>query len=184
MISPYLNIEKIRLRLLVLCSFRRVYFLGAILSSMMLMSGSIQAHRQKTVLTTIQCNQRSELLEIVHRTFAHDVEHTLGNYLQTQGGLDNLEAQAQISVELSNSFMLWDSTGEKIPLSLIGAELEAEYLYIYQEAPCAALGKITSVRHEMLRNYWPDMINFLNLYDASGTRSLIFTGDSGIQSLE
>jgi hypothetical protein len=184
LISRYLDIEKIRLRLLVLYSLRRLHFPGALLFSMLLVSASTQAHRQKTVLTTIQCNQRTELLEIVHRTFAHDVEHTLGSHLQSQGGLDNLEAQARISVELSNSFMLWDSTGEKIPLILIGAELDAEYLYIYQEAPCAALATITSVRHEMLRNYWPDMTNYLNLYDDSGTRSLIFTGDSGIQNLE
>ena len=157
-----------------------------ILCSLLLMPLGTQAHREKTVLTTITCNPRTELLEIVHRTFAHDVEHTLGNHLQAQGGLDNLEAQARISIELSNSFMLWDSKGKKIPLTLIGGELEAEYFFIYQEAPCSALAEISRVRHEMLRNYWPDMTNYLNVYFAfdadTGTRSLIFASDSGVQS--
>ncbi len=157
-----------------------------ILYSLLLIPLGTQAHREKTVLTTITCNERTELLEIVHRTFAHDVEHTLGNHLQAQGGLDNLEAQARISIELSNSFMLWDSKGKKIPLTLVGGELEAEYFFIYQEAPCSALTEITSVRHEMLRNYWPDMTNYLNVYFAPDagtlTRSLIFASDSGIQS--
>ncbi len=152
----------------------------------LLIPTSAQAHREKTVLTTITCNPRTELLEIVHRTFAHDVEHTLGNHLQAQGGLDNLEAQARISLELSNSFMLWDASGDKIPLTLLGGELEAEYFFIYQEAPCSTLTNIASVRHEMLRNYWPDMTNYLNVYFSSdagnNTRSLIFASDSGIQS--
>ncbi len=167
------------------CLLKRTFLAG--LCSLLLIPFYAQAHREKTVLTTITCNPRTELLEIVHRTFAHDVEHTLGNHLQAQGGLDNLEAQARISVELSNSFMLWDSKGKKIPLTLIGAELEAEYFFIYQEAPCSALSEITSVHHEMLRNYWPDMTNYLNFYFApdedTGTRSLIFASDSGIQTL-
>ena len=185
-----LSISKWKSRLLIstlalsVSLLKRTFLLG--LCSLLLLPIGAQAHREKTVLTTITCNSHTELLEIVHRTFAHDLEHTLGNHLQAQGGLDNLEAQARISVELSNSFMLWDSKGKKIPLTLVGGELEAEYFFIYQEAPCSALAEISSVRHEMLRNYWPDMTNYLNVYFASdtdaGTRSLIFASDSGIQS--
>ncbi len=190
LLSP-LNISNWKSRLLIytaslIASLLKRTFLVS-LCSLLLIPFNAQAHREKTVLTTITCNPRTELLEIVHRTFAHDVEHTLGNHLQAQGGLDNLEAQARISVELSNSFMLWDSKGKKSPLTLIGAELEAEYFFIYQEAPCSALSEITSVRHEMLRNYWPDMTNYLNVYFApdagTGTRSLTFASDSGIQTL-
>jgi hypothetical protein len=190
LLSP-LNISNWKSRLLIytaslIASLLKRTFLVS-LCSLLLIPFNAQAHREKTVLTTITCNPRTELLEIVHRTFAHDVEHTLGNHLQAQGGLDNLEAQARISVELSNSFMLWDSKGKKIPLTLIGAELVAEYFFIYQEAPCSTLSEITSVRHEMLRNYWPDMTNYLNVYFApdadTGTRSLIFASDSGIQTL-
>ena len=154
----------------------------AVICSVLLIPIGAQAHREKTVLTTITCNERTELLEIVHRTYAHDVEHTLGNQLQVQGGLDNVAAQARIGLELSNGFMLWDSKGEALPLTLVGAELEAEFFYIYQEAPCLPLSDVSKVRHEMLRNYWPDMTNYLNVYDEPGTRSLIFTNDSGIQS--
>ncbi len=191
LLSSLLNISNCKIELLISrfqpseTILKRTFLY--ILCSLLLLPLSSQAHREKTVLTTITCNPRSELLEIVHRTFAHDVEHTLGNHLQAQGGLDNLEAQARISIELSNSFMLWDSKGKKIPLTLIGGELEAEYFFIYQEAPCSALSEITSVRHEMLRNYWPDMTNYLNIYFASdtgaGTRSLIFSSDSGSQDL-
>ena len=179
---PTLNIENNRAPSLLFHPLIAALLAGVLIFTLLLVSGDTQAHREKTILTTIKCNQRTELLEIVHRTFAHDVEHTLGNHLQAQGGPDKLEAQARISVELSNSFTLWDSKGERIPLTLLGAELESEYLYIYQEAPCSALTEITRVRHEMMRNYWPDMTNYLNLYDSSGTRSLIFTDTSGILS--
>jgi len=147
------------------------------------LSSMAHAHRKKTVLTTMECNPRTGLLEIIHRTYAHDVEHTLGNTLQARGGLDNLEAQARISLEFSNSFTLWDHDGERIPLQLVGGELESEFFYIYQETACDRLEDIASIRHAMLRNYWPDMANTLNIYRPAGTLSLLFAGATDIQSL-
>jgi hypothetical protein len=35
----------------------------------------------------------------------------------------------------------------------------------------------------MLRNYWPDMANTLNIYRPAGTLSLLFAGATDIQSL-
>jgi len=144
----------------------------------------VQAHREQTILTTMECNERTGLAEIIHRTFAHDVEHTLGNRLQVLGGLDNLEARARVSLEFSNSFTLWNEQGEKIPLQLVGAELDGEFFYIYQEAGCDILLGPLNVRHEMMRNYWPDMTNQLNIYYPSGTRSLVFDNNSGMQQVQ
>jgi len=36
----------------------------------------------------------------------------------------------------------------------------------------------------MLRNYWPDMTNQLNVYTPSGTTTLVFTENTGVLSLD
>lgn len=161
-----------------------VSFLVGAVTCFLHVSPAVLAHREQTILTTMTCNERTQLTEIVHRTYAHDVEHTLGNRLQVAGGLDNLQVKARASLEFSNGFVLWDAQGEKIPLQLIGAELDGEFFYIYQETDCSIMDEPLSVRHEMLRNYWPDMINQLNVYYPAGTRSLVFDNSAGVQHIQ
>jgi hypothetical protein len=147
-----------------------------VVASAGLASRTVLAHREKTIFTTIQYNPRAGMLEVMHRTYAHDVEHTLGNSLQARGGLDTIEAQAWVALELADAFGLWDdSSGVSIPLALVGAELEGEFFWIYQEAPMEALPQALRIRHLMLRNHWPDMSNFVNVQYSSGVASALFT---------
>jgi hypothetical protein len=136
------------------------------------------AHREKTIFTTIQYNPRSGMIEVMHRTYAHDVEHTLGNTLQARGGLESIEAQAWVALELGPAFTMWDGTTDAlIPLELIGAEQEGEFFWIYQEAPAEKLPDALRIRHLMLRNQWPDMSNFVNVMFSSGVASALFAGN-------
>ncbi len=142
-----------------------------------LFSNSAFAHREKTIFTTIQFNPRTSMLEVMHRTFAHDVEHTLGSTLRARGGIDNIEAQAWLALELSDAFTLWEADTETpMALEVIGAELEGEFFWIYQEVPIAAMPDVLRVRHLMLRNHWPDMSNFVNVKYGSDVVSALFEG--------
>jgi hypothetical protein len=141
----------------------------------------LQAHIEQTLLTSIALNPRTQRVEIIHQIYAHDVEHAFGNMLQAQGGLDQIPAQAEIAVELSASFRLWNDAGEEILLSLVGAELEAEFFYIYQEAELSAIPESMRVEHDMLRAYWPDMSNYLNVDYDGQISSLIFTANDGVK---
>ena len=142
-------------------------------------AGPVEAHREKTILTTIELNPRSNMLEVIHQIYAHDVEHAFGNIVQSAGGLESIRARALVSLELSKSFRLWDADGEEIPLKLIGAELESEFFYFYQEAAVPAIPTPMRVEDGILRNYWEDMQNSLNV-DYDGTiSSLIFSGNDG-----
>ncbi len=140
-----------------------------------------QAHLEQTLLTTIAFNPRTQRLEVIHQIYAHDVEHAFGNLIQAQGGLDSLPAQALVSVELGSTFKLWQANGEKIPLALVGAELEAEFFYIYQEAETSGVPQSMKIEHGMLRNYWPDMRNYLNVDYGSFIKSLIFSNNDGVK---
>jgi len=142
-----------------------------------------RAHLEQTLLTTVAYNSRTHRLEVIHQIYAHDVEHAFGNLVQAEGGLDSLPAQAFVSVELAKSFKLWRRGGDEIPLALVGAELEAEFFYLYQEADIAEIPESMRVEHGMLRNYWPDMRNYLNVDYGSFIRSLIFSNNDGAKTI-
>lgn len=156
-----------------------------ILLAMLSFLGSMQAqaHIEQTLLTTISFNTRTQSVEVIHQVYAHDVEHAFGNVVQNQGGLDNVMAQALVGVELGNTFKLWKLNGEEIPLSLVGAELEAEFFYIYQEATLSGIPDSMRVEHGMLRNYWPDMRNYLNVDYGAFVKSLIFSNSDGVKTI-
>lgn len=155
-----------------------LFALLAILAAM-----QTQAHIEQTLLTTVTFNARTQRLEVIHQIYAHDVEHAFGNLVQAEGGLDSLPAQALVSVELGKTFKLWKANGEEIPLALVGAELEAEFFYIYQEAEIAGVPESMRVEHAMLRNYWPDMRNYLNVDYGSSIKSLIFSNNDGVKTI-
>mgnify|MGYP003624191514 CR=1 FL=1 len=143
----------------------------------------VQAHREQSILTSIAFNPRTHMLEVIHQLYAHDVEHAFGNAIQSEGGLDNIRAQALVSLELAKSFRLWNAQREEISLILVGAELEAEFFYIYQEAEITAIPDVMQIEHGMLRNYWADMQNYLNVNYEGSVSSLIFSGNDGIKSI-
>jgi len=142
-----------------------------------------QAHIEQTLLTTVSFNPRTQRVEIIHQVYAHDVEHAFGNSVQADGGLDQIPAQARVGVELSDTFKLWDIDGNEIALALVGAELEADFFYIYQEAELASIPEAMRVQHGMLRNYWPEMRNYLNVDYGNFIKSLIFTNNDGIKTI-
>ena len=159
--------------------------LNLTLSALLALIGAVQAqaHIEQTLLTSVSFNSRTQRIEIVHQVYAHDVEHAFGNTVQALGGLDRIPAQARVGVELSNSFKLWDVDGEEIPLALVGAELESEFFYIYQEAELSSIPEAMRVEHGMLRNYWPNMQNYLNVDYGDFVKSLIFSNNDGVKTI-
>ncbi|MBN4075007.1 MAG: hypothetical protein COA71_07000 [SAR86 cluster bacterium] len=160
---------------LILCAWLALFpILGAM---------QAQAHLEQTLLTTITLNSRTQRLEIIHQIYAHDIEHAFGNAVQADGGLDRIPAQAMVGIELSSTFKLWDADGEEIPLTLVGAELEAEFFYIYQEAELTSIPEVMRVDHGMLRNHWPNMQNYLNVDYGNFIKSLIFSNNDGAKTI-
>ncbi len=141
------------------------------------------AHIEQTLLTSIAYNPRTQKIEVIHQIYAHDIEHAFGNRIQSEGGLDDIRTQAMVGVELAETFKLWSANGEAIPLALVGAELEAEFFYIYQETDLPALPPEIGIEHGMLRNYWPDMQNYLNVDYGTFIKSLIFSHDDGLKTI-
>lgn len=93
------------------------------------------AHRLHAALTTVEWRESAGSLEVTHRMFAHDVEQWLARAAPDESrDIASLEARARAALYAERHFVLKTEEGKPIPLTTLGAEMEGEYLYIYQEA--------------------------------------------------
>ena len=139
------------------------------------------ADRQPGSLSTIKINPSSGNIEIIHRLHKHDAElgimAALGDRTLT---LDRLTGQAQLALYVEERFLLAETDGENIgaplDLQLIGAEVDGEFILVYQEY-AAELPARFAVRNDILRDVFPAQINHVNIALGGEVNSLIFRGD-------
>ncbi|MDE0767412.1 MAG: hypothetical protein OSB19_03400 [Opitutaceae bacterium] len=136
---------------------------------------ALLAHRLPEGLTTIELNENTGQIEIVHHLHAHDVEVVLSEILKDpQWSLDTLEARAQLSLYIEKHFHIVDrSNGKPVTLKLIGAEMDNDEILVFQEAE-APLPSTLSMRHDALREIIPEQVNTVNILLGSQTRTLVF----------
>lgn len=138
------------------------------------------AHQLKEALTTIEVNERSGFVEVIHRFWLHDAEHALGSLGGLTGDLRReLPLQQAFARYVSRNFVLADSEGERLELDLLGVELEGSYIWVYQELEAERFGDIAFVGHRTMQDVWSEQLNQVNVKHPSGTRSLYLrTGDA------
>ena len=146
-------------------------------------TAGLQAHRFQTVLTTIEHNERSGMMEIIHRVSVHDITHILTSEMQQDGGLDSLKTRAALALQLSEDFHIAPTDGKPLELELIGAEIDAGEFFIYQELAAQQIPSNLTIRHDMLRDKWADLTSYVNVYYPQGVRSLIITDSTGAREI-
>lgn len=151
--------------------------------SLLLCSSSLMAHRLMSTISTVKWNPATSTMEVEHRANAHDIEHVFGAALARQGGIESLRGRTWLALQLAAQFELWHSGVDVIPLDLVGAELDQEFLYVYQEAAIDALPDRLTVRNDLLRSGEDEQVNYVNVYFPDGIRSLTFSGSDSVQVL-
>lgn len=139
------------------------------------------AHRMPGSLTTVEYNPATDRVEIVHRLHAHDAELGVGTLLdEPDFSFDDLEDRATLALYVEKRFALaaWagGEGGEQITLSLVGAELEGDWIFVYQEY-AEALPAEFAVRDDILRDVFPAQANQVNVSLAGSVRTLMFRGE-------
>lgn len=149
------------------------------------MGAAAIAHRVPEGLTTISYNPNTGMTDIVHRLHVHDAELGLAEIMQdAQLTLDSLEMQARFALYVERQFQLVDKASNKtLDLILVGAELEGDYILVYQES-AQALPFWLSVRNDVLREVFPDQVNKVNISIGSGLRTLMFSGTDEWKELQ
>lgn len=139
-----------------------------------------QAHQLHAAITTVLFNGRTGDVEVMHRFFAHDAEHALGLLAGRKADLlDSPADRLRFAVYVHERFEL-EAVGATLqPLTLVGAELEGDFLWVYQRTPEPPGISGLVARFDALRDLWPDQVNTLNVERNGTVRSLVFAGDAG-----
>ncbi|MEM1433070.1 MAG: DUF6702 family protein [Pseudomonadota bacterium] len=119
-----------------------------------LLCGAALAHRQPECVTTIRVNSDDSLLEVEHRLHRHDGLRLLAaeTTLPNDASLDTLGLRARLALLVERGFQLSDETGKPratVPLDLIGADVEGDYVYVYQQRPLP-LPDTLALKHKIL----------------------------------
>lgn len=140
------------------------------------------AHRQHHVWTEIERNPNTGLIEISHRFHIQDGLHILQNKGPDAAALpiESVEALAHLALYVDQHFALWprcDSTKIR-SLELIGAGIDDDFIYVYQEVDLAGQLHELSFGNTMLQDIEPYAASFININSAAGQYTYQFTSDS------
>lgn len=147
------------------------------------LSLSAVAHRMPLGMTTVVYNEVSGSVEIVHKLHRHDAEQAMLEVIEEPGAdLMEVPVQARLALYTEAHFQIArvvnGEPGQPLALELVGAELDGDYVLIYQEYPGQLPSEI-AVRDDILRDLFPQQVNRVNVTTEAGTQSLVFKRDDG-----
>ncbi len=133
------------------------------------------AHGLEAALTTIELNERTQSVEVIHRLFTHDLEPALEAALGEKLKLDNPKrTDAQIAAYLDRTFALESGDGNAIPLIWIGFEWDGDTTLVYQEIATLDNIDILRIRNALLLDVSSMQINTVNLFLGDIEETLVF----------
>lgn len=136
----------------------------------------VSAHQQKTAFSTVLFNPRSENIEIMHRFRVHDAEHAVKQILGKDADIINSKkTQNQFGNYVHQRFNLFDSAQQHLPLKMVGVELDGKFLWVYQETTQPTKLDNMTIRHDALRDLWPEQVNTINVEGKGKLQTLSFT---------
>ncbi|MGF1543480.1 MAG: DUF6702 family protein [Parvularculaceae bacterium] len=134
-----------------------------------------RAHDANFALTSVEWNRRASAVEVIHRLHAH---HALDSATAELGrgaeGFASAESLAALGLYIAQRFALADASGAPIALEFIGAEIEGDYIVVYQEAQLPAPPTALRVRSDILADLSPDQVNHVNVSIDGEKRTLVF----------
>lgn len=149
---------------------------AALLLVAALLPAVTSAHQLRAAMSTVLFNERSARIEVMHRFFVHDAEHVAGE-IAGRGAdlLDDPGDRQRFAIYVHERFHLFAPDGERLPLTLRGAEIDGDFLWVYQAMPLPSppLSGI-SISHSALRELWPDQVNTVNVEHAGRLWTLEF----------
>lgn len=154
--------------------------------------GTGQAHEQAVALTELivkptasgSCLEGPCRVEVAHRLSIHDAESTLMSVLGARADLvGDPAAQGKFADYVAGRFALSNAkTGESLPLTLLGGEVERGYYWVYQEALFPAGLSEISITQSVLMDAIPRQTNRVNIKFGGDVETLVFTTASGPQN--
>ena len=137
-------------------------------------------HQLHASITTVVFNTRTDTLEVIHRFFAHDAEYALRLLPDTPADIiDNPDSRQRFGVYAYDRFRvqgLQNGNQNEVPLTLVGVELDGDFLWVYEKAPIPENITGLSMTNTILREVWPEQSNTVNVERAGVIHTLTFSG--------
>ncbi|MEO1367404.1 MAG: DUF6702 family protein [Acidobacteriota bacterium] len=150
---------------------------AAVLVMMAALPPSLAAHQQKEAVTRVLFNARTGNIEVMHRFYLHDAEHATRRLFGGDADLvGSAAARERFEGYVHGRFSLAGADGEAIALTPVGHEVEGRYLWVYAEASIPDGLTTLTLRHDALRDVWPEQENLVNVERGKTVRSVTFAG--------
>lgn len=147
-----------------------------LVGTLLLAAFSLSAHQQKSAISTVLFNPRTENIEIMHRFRVHDAEHAVKEILGKDADIiDSKKTQEQFGEYVNQRFNLFDSDEQPLPLKMVGVELDGKFFWVYQETTQPTKMDNMTIRHDALRDLWPEQVNTINVEGKGKLQTLTFT---------
>lgn len=148
-------------------------------AAMLCVTTAGHADRQPGSLSTIKLNAATGNVEIIHRLHTHDAELGVIAALDDRSlSIEQLVGRAQLALYVEERFVVAGTDGNEInaplDLTLIGAELDGEFVLVYQEFKGELPAQI-AVRDDILRDVFPEQVNHVNIVLGGKVRSMTFS---------
>jgi len=133
------------------------------------------AHQQKSAISTISFNARTQNIEIMHRFRMHDAEHAVKHIFGKDADIiKSAKTKEQFTDYVSNHFSMY-TNNKPLELTLIGYENDGQFFWVYQETTEPPALEKLSIRHNALRDIWSSQVNTINVEGKGKIKTMTFT---------
>jgi len=163
---------------------RLILMAALVLAPLALMQAApAAAHQQKIAISSVTLNPRTGSLELVHQVPVHDAEHAL----RAQGAklpdiIGSEESREAFARYVTRRFLI-AIDGTAVTPGYVGSEISGGSLMIYQEVAAPASGAQLTLNSQILTDVWARQQNRINVGQAAGLVTLLFTAGSGPQTI-
>lgn len=148
-----------------------------------------EAHRQHYVWTELALGADQTSAQVTHRLHQHDAIAWLRQRGLAQPNLSSTRHLARLVLYVSEQSRFWRADGERATSELLGAELDGNYVLVYQEilAPSEAPTRIDQRLHRaklsVFDDLYSDQRNRLNVVHKGDTHSVEFRSQTPAKAL-
>lgn len=133
------------------------------------------AHQQKSAISTISFNPRTQNIEIMHRFRMHDAEHAVKYIFGKSADIINsTKTKKQFSDYVNKHFSILVND-QVLLLTTVGYENDGQFFWVYQETAEPPTLENLSVRHNALRDIWPSQVNTINIEGKGKLQTMTFS---------
>jgi hypothetical protein len=160
------------------------------LALMLMLSGVLFAttscaHQQKSAITRIEINPRTNMLEVMHRFELHDAEHAVGEIFgKTADIIGSVDTQQQFANYVAERFGIFYANDEPLAVSLVGFEVEGQHFWVYQQTPKPEKVAGLQIVHNALRDIWFTQTNTVNVKLDQKINTLTFTDNTEVLNID